>query len=69
MNVSFGMLLLQDELEAELEQLEEQLLQSVATVAAAPVHVPAGKQPTWPILQNCTGEEHELGALQVEMAL
>ncbi|KAH0730020.1 hypothetical protein KY289_001208 [Solanum tuberosum] len=38
-----------DELEAELKELEEQLLQPASTVPTAPDHVPAGKQPAWPI--------------------
>lgn len=61
----------QDELEAELEELEgaeleEQLLQPAA---AAPVHVPAGRLPTRPPPQKNTAEEDELAALQAEMAL
>ncbi|CAI0543704.1 unnamed protein product [Linum tenue] len=58
----------EDELEAELEELEgaeleEQLLQP-------PVHVPAGKQPARPVQQRKnTEEEDELAALQAEMAL
>uniref|UniRef100_A0A2N9GMS1 Uncharacterized protein n=1 Tax=Fagus sylvatica TaxID=28930 RepID=A0A2N9GMS1_FAGSY len=64
----------QDELEAELEELEgaeleEQLLQPATTAPAAPVHVPAGRQPTRPITQRNTAEEDELAALQAEMAL
>ncbi|KAH0729890.1 hypothetical protein KY289_001078 [Solanum tuberosum] len=39
----------EDELEAELKELEEQLLQPASTVPSAPVHVPAGKQPARPI--------------------
>ncbi|GMY28818.1 vacuolar protein sorting-associated protein 32 homolog 2-like [Fagus crenata] len=64
----------EDELEAELEELEgaeleEQLLQPATTAPAAPVHVPAGRQPTRPITQRNTAEEDELAALQAEMAL
>lgn len=67
---------LQDELEAELEELEgaeleEQLLQPATTAPAAPVHVPtpAGKQPARPVSQKDKDEEDELAALQAEMAL
>ncbi|CAI0543702.1 unnamed protein product [Linum tenue] len=65
----------EDELEAELEELEgaeleEQLLQPATTAPAAPVHVPAGKQPARPVQQRKnTEEEDELAALQAEMAL
>lgn len=66
----------QDELEAELEELEgaeleEQLLQPATTAPAAPVHVPtpAGRLPTRPAPQKQTAEEDELAALQAEMAL
>ena len=67
-------LLLQDELEAELEELEsseleEQLLQPATTAPVAPVQVPAGRQPTHPVPQKRTAEEDELAALQAEMAL
>lgn len=63
---------LQDELEAELEELEgaeleEQLLQPATTTPAAPVNVPPGRQPVRP--QKNTAEEDELAALQAEMAL
>ncbi|PRQ18338.1 putative Snf7 family protein [Rosa chinensis] len=64
----------EDELEAELKELEsaeleQQLLQPAAT-SSAPVHLPAGKQPNCPILQKPTvDEEDELAALQAEMAL
>lgn len=69
---------LQDELEAELEELEgaeleEQLLQPATTAPAAPVQVPAGRQPSRPIpqkqKQHTEEEEDELAALQAEMAL
>ncbi|KAL3586247.1 hypothetical protein D5086_013114 [Populus alba] len=61
----------QDELEAELEELEgaeleEQLLQPATTAPAAPVQVPAGKKP---VPQKRTAEEEELASLQAEMAL
>ncbi|XP_040997448.1 vacuolar protein sorting-associated protein 32 homolog 2-like [Juglans microcarpa x Juglans regia] len=64
----------EDELEAELEELEgaeleEQLLQPATTAPAAPVHVPAGRQPSRPLPQKNTAEEDELAALQAEMAL
>ncbi|KAI3716821.1 hypothetical protein L1987_67993 [Smallanthus sonchifolius] len=60
----------EDELEAELEELEgaeleEQLLQPATTAPAAPVYVPAGRLPTRP----APAEEDELAALQAEMAL
>ncbi|KAD4585822.1 hypothetical protein E3N88_23423 [Mikania micrantha] len=62
------------ELEAELEELEgvdleEQLLQLAAIAPAAPVHVPAGKQPVRPTPRQNTAEEDELAALQAEMTL
>ncbi|KAI7744126.1 hypothetical protein M8C21_015070 [Ambrosia artemisiifolia] len=49
-----------DELEAELEELEgadleEQLLQPAIATPAAPVPVPAGKQPTHPAQKQKTG--------------
>jgi len=63
---------IQDELEAELEELEgaeleDQLLQPAITTPAAPVHIPAGR-PTHPVHAKPTPEE-ELAALQAEMAL
>jgi charged multivesicular body protein 4 len=67
-----------DELEAELEELEgaeleEQLLQPATTAPAAPVQVPAGRQPARPVpqkqKQHTEEEEDELAALQAEMAL
>lgn len=72
--------LLQDELEAELEELEgaeleEQLLQPATTAPAMPTqkYNPAGKQTTQPAPQKArpqhTAEEDELAALQAEMAL
>ncbi|XP_061347622.1 vacuolar protein sorting-associated protein 32 homolog 2-like [Gastrolobium bilobum] len=64
----------EDELEAELEELEgaeleEQLLQPATTAPAAPMHVPAGRLPTRPVSAKPTPEEDELAALQAEMAL
>lgn len=64
---------LQDELEAELEELEgaeleEQLLQPATTAPAAPVQVPVGQQRNRPVPKR-TAEEDELAALQAEMAL
>ncbi|GAB2219696.1 hypothetical protein Droror1_Dr00007333 [Drosera rotundifolia] len=64
----------EDELEAELEELEgaeleEQLLQPATTAPAAPVQLPAGRQPARLVPQRRTEEEDELAALQAEMAL
>ncbi|PKU68860.1 Vacuolar protein sorting-associated protein 32 like 2 [Dendrobium catenatum] len=65
----------EDELEAELEELEgaeleAQLLTPATTAPAAPVHsVPSGKQPLRPAAHKNTAEEDELAALQAEMAL
>ncbi|PWA51534.1 vacuolar protein sorting-associated protein 32 [Artemisia annua] len=74
----------EDELEAELEELEgaeleEQLLQQPTTTgqrlqpnttaAAAPVPVPAARQPTRPAPKQNTAEDDELAALQAELAL
>lgn len=64
---------LQDELEAELEELEgaeleSQLLEPVAAPPVHPVHVPT-KQPARPAPQKATAEDDELAALQAEMAL
>ncbi|KAL2553726.1 Vacuolar protein sorting-associated protein 32-like protein 2 [Forsythia ovata] len=61
----------EDELEAELEELEgaeleEQLLQPTIAAPAAPVQVQAGRVPARP---KRTKEEEELAALQAEMAL
>ncbi|KAL6335319.1 hypothetical protein AAG906_029561 [Vitis piasezkii] len=66
--------LLLDELEAELEELEgaeleEQLLQPTTTAPAAPVSIPAGRQPARPAPQKSTAEDDELAALQAELAL
>jgi len=65
----------EDELEAELEELEgaeleEELLQPATTAPAAPVHVPGGRLPARAAPQKQrTAEEDELAALQAEMAL
>ncbi|XP_022154771.1 vacuolar protein sorting-associated protein 32 homolog 2-like [Momordica charantia] len=65
----------EDELEAELEELEsaeleEQLLQPASTAPAAPVSVAPGRVPAArPAPQKRTAEEDELAALQAEMAL
>ncbi|CAA3012008.1 vacuolar sorting-associated 32 homolog 2-like [Olea europaea subsp. europaea] len=64
----------EDELEAELEELEgaeleEQLLQPATTAPVAPVHVPTGRVPARPASHKPTAEEDELAALQAEMAL
>ncbi|KAE8729811.1 Vacuolar protein sorting-associated protein 32-like protein 1 [Hibiscus syriacus] len=64
----------EDELEAELEELEgaeleEQLLQPATTAPAATVQAPAGRQPARNVPQKRTSEEDELAALQSEMAL
>lgn len=63
--------MLQDELEAELEELEgaeleEQLLQPATTAPAAPVRVPAGRQQP---ARRVEEEDDELAELQREMAL
>ncbi|CAM8955570.1 unnamed protein product [Rhodiola kirilowii] len=64
----------EDELEAELEELEgaeleEQLLQPATTAPTTSMPVPAGRQPTRPAPSRNTAEEDELAALQAEMAL
>ncbi|RVX16965.1 hypothetical protein VitviT2T_013292 [Vitis vinifera] len=64
----------EDELEAELEELEgaeleEQLLQPTTTAPAAPVSIPAARQPARPAPQKSTAEDDELAALQAELAL
>ncbi|XP_010540987.1 PREDICTED: vacuolar protein sorting-associated protein 32 homolog 2-like [Tarenaya hassleriana] len=65
----------EDELEAELEELEgaeleEQLLQPATMAPTATVPMPAGRQPARPAAQKQrTAEEDELAALQAEMAL
>ncbi|KAL5977859.1 hypothetical protein ACLOJK_036882 [Asimina triloba] len=65
----------EDELEAELEELEgaeleEQLLQPATTAPAAPVQpIPLSRQSARPAPQKNTAEEDELAALQAEMAL
>ncbi|KAL0327517.1 UNVERIFIED_CONTAM: Vacuolar protein sorting-associated protein [Sesamum angustifolium] len=60
----------EDELEAELEELEgaeleEQLLQPATTAPAAPVRAPAGRQPA----RKVQNDDDELAELQREMAL
>ncbi|EYU27236.1 hypothetical protein MIMGU_mgv1a019968mg [Erythranthe guttata] len=62
----------EDELEAELEELEgaeleEQLLQPSTTAPTSSVHAPSGKLPNRPQIR--TQEEDELAALRAEMAL
>ena len=57
-------------MEAELEELEgteleEQLLQPATTAPAAPVRVPAGRQPA----KKVEDDDDELAELQREMAL
>ncbi|KAH0715627.1 hypothetical protein KY284_008532 [Solanum tuberosum] len=64
----------EDELEAELEELEgaeleEQLLQPATTAPSAPIHLPVGRQQVRPAAQHSRTEEDELAALQAEMAL
>ncbi|WOK95252.1 vacuolar protein-sorting-associated protein [Canna indica] len=64
----------EDELEAELEELEgaeleEQLLQPSTVAPVSPVHVPASRLPTRPTPQKNTAEDDELAALQAEMAM
>ena len=64
----------QDELEAELEELEgeeleNQLLQPIAVPPSRPEQVPANKQPIRPAPQKASAEEDELAALQAEMAI
>lgn len=65
----------EDELEAELEELEgaeleDQLLQPATMATAAPIQgSAAGKQPARAAPQKRTAEEDELEALQAEMAL
>ncbi|CAL9050032.1 vacuolar protein sorting-associated protein 32 homolog 2-like [Musa acuminata AAA Group] len=64
----------EDELEAELEELEgaeleEQLLQPATTAPLPPVHVPASPSPTRPADPKNTTEEDELATLQAEMAM
>ena len=64
----------QDELEAELEELEgaeleSQLLEPVVTIPIHTTPVPGKAQPTRPAPQKASAEEDELAALQAEMAL
>lgn len=63
----------QDELEAELEELEsaeleERLLQPINSTPADHIRVPNRPQPR-PVPHKLTAEEDELAALQAEMAL
>ncbi|KAH0457575.1 hypothetical protein IEQ34_012890 [Dendrobium chrysotoxum] len=65
----------EDELEAELEELEgaeleEMLLEPATTAPGAPVHtIPAGRQQIRPTAQKNSADEDELAALQAEMAM
>ncbi|KAI3978212.1 hypothetical protein MKX01_013043 [Papaver californicum] len=63
----------EDELEAELEELEEaelegQLLDTNTTYPVPPLHVPQGKQPYRPPPKKTSEEEDEFAALEKEMA-
>ena len=65
----------QDELEAELadlegEELEAELLAPTTTApSTAPVRVPTAQQSTRPSGQSSKAEDDELAALQAEMAM
>ncbi|THU72503.1 hypothetical protein C4D60_Mb04t12830 [Musa balbisiana] len=64
----------EDELEAELEELEgaeleEELLKPATAAPAPPVQDPSVKLPTQPMPHKNTSEEDELAALQSEMAM
>lgn len=65
----------QDELEAELadlegEDLEAELLAPTTTApSTAPVRVPTAQQSTRPSAQSSKAEDDELAALQAEMAM
>ncbi|KAF5178837.1 vacuolar protein sorting-associated protein 32-like protein, partial [Thalictrum thalictroides] len=64
----------EDELEAELEELEaskleEQLLQPATTAPPAAVNVPSGREQTRKTSHLKPAEMDELNALQPEMAL
>ncbi|CAI8591487.1 unnamed protein product [Vicia faba] len=64
----------EDELEAELEELEsaeleEQLLQPATIALAATSYLSAGRQPTRPVPAKLNPEEDEWEALQAKMAL
>ncbi|KAI3956849.1 hypothetical protein MKX01_000883 [Papaver californicum] len=63
----------EDELEAELEELEEaeleeQLLDTNTTYPVPPLHVPQGKQPNRPPPKKASEEEEQFAALEKEMA-
>jgi charged multivesicular body protein 4A/B len=65
---------LNDELDAKLEELEgeeleSQLLEPVTALSVYPVHVQGNKQPARPAPQKAKAKDDELAALQVEMAL
>lgn len=64
----------QDELLAELDELDDyelmdQLLQPATTVPAASLPVPTGRLPIRPVTQKNSSEEDEIAALQAEMAM
>lgn len=65
----------QDELEAELadlegEELEAELLAPTTSApTTAPVRVPTAQQSTRPSAQSSKAEDDELAALQAEMAM
>ncbi|KAI3860101.1 hypothetical protein MKX03_033801 [Papaver bracteatum] len=64
----------EDELEAELEELEEleleeQILDPETTYPVPPVHVPQVNQPNRRPLNKNSKEEDELAALEKEMAI
>ncbi|RZR77594.1 hypothetical protein BHM03_00002706 [Ensete ventricosum] len=64
----------QDELEAELEdlegaELEGELLKPVTAAPAPPVQNPSVRLPTQPMPQKSTSEDDELAAVQSEMAM
>ncbi|KAJ8486427.1 hypothetical protein OPV22_018912 [Ensete ventricosum] len=64
----------EDELEAELEdlegaELEGELLKPVTAAPAPPVQNPSVRLPTQPMPQKSTSEDDELAAVQSEMAM
>ncbi|KAM0829126.1 hypothetical protein ACQ4PT_067071 [Festuca glaucescens] len=61
----------EDELEAELEELEGAELENqlLEPIPYHPVQVPDNRQPVRPVPQKASAEEDELAALQAEMAL